>query len=59
MRTEVYNDIDGVSPAHAGIDLDLGAVLRQMQGFPRPRGDRPDAERAAAAQEMFPPPTRG
>ena len=47
------------SPAHAGIDPTLAAVTTPSAGLPRPRGDRPQAERLRGAGLEAPPPTRG
>ena len=48
-----------VSPAHAGIDLPDDAGGLRLRRFPRPRGDRPQAEIDLESAKKFPPPTRG
>ena len=48
-----------VSPAYAGIDPRPGRRARGSGGFPRIRGDRPDAGMTMATKKPFPPHTRG
>ncbi len=50
---------DGVSPAHAGIDLARAVGPHQSSRLPRPRGDRPTKTRPPQAHTASPPPTRG
>ena len=40
-RNSMDDEQCDVSPAHAGIDLDLGTIDRRYQRLPRARGDRP------------------
>ena len=51
--------MEPASPAHAGIDPHPLLPARVWPGFPRPRGDRPQAARDAAEIRELPPPTRG
>ena len=46
-------------PAHAGMDHHQLVVLRQLVGFPRPRGDGPRRASARPLNPAVSPPTRG
>ena len=46
-------------PAHAGMDLCHGCTHSAAARFPRPRGDGPVSEIAAATDKWVSPPTRG
>ena len=48
-----------VFPAHAGMSPCPGAAGRSHHGFPRTRGDEPEANQAATLALMFSPHTRG
>ena len=48
-----------VSPAHAGMDHDAGQDAGRTGGFPRTRGDGPNARFRAVKLNTFPPHTRG
>ena len=48
-----------VFPAYAGMSPSLAKHLDALTGFPRLRGDEPQASIDAKAAELFSPPTRG
>ena len=49
----------GVSPAHAGMDLQPERAVLPQHRFPRTRGDGPLVELDQNTEEWFPPHTRG
>ncbi len=52
-------EVQSVFPAHAGMARRIERGLRDLFGFPRPRGDGPKKLDAGAMPEKFSPPTRG
>ena len=48
-----------VFPAYAGMSPSLIAETIASLGFPRLRGDEPDAAYRESSREVFSPPTRG
>ncbi len=53
------NGVTQVFPAHAGMSPTTGKAVRDLRGFPRPRGDEPLLVRQAWERHKFSPPTRG
>ena len=48
-----------VSPAHAGMDRSRGVRVRDVEGFPRTRGDGPGSGSSFSLSDWFPPRRRG
>ena len=48
-----------VFPAHAGMSRESQGFCSVKRGFPRPRGDEPDAHTHTNTPTKFSPPTRG